>query len=316
MVGPLEPTASPEGETSDFLYRDARPEDKAEVLAFTANTWEFGDYIHVIFDDWLADQQGRFLVVEDRATFRIAAIDKLTMPSPTEAWFEGLRVHPDYRGQGLATQMQRYMINEARRLGARTVRFLTFAANLTVHRKAYRDGFVRKRIVRYWQWTADLPPAPPPQTVFTLRAATRQEAPELFAWWLRSSAHETAGLKHRLWSYSASSAEEWGAVAGKGYLLVPEGTDVASAALPPPTVLLTPDTDETGRPVWGIGVISASADEWHSLAHALIAHASNQGIAKIEGYVQDTVEAYSGLHNAGFTPDPDPQRLYLFELTL
>ena len=52
----------------EYLCRDARPEDKAEVLALTAHTWEFGDYIQYVFDDWLADPQGRFLVAEEQAS--------------------------------------------------------------------------------------------------------------------------------------------------------------------------------------------------------------------------------------------------------
>lgn len=32
----------------EFVVRDALPQDKEEVLAFTAHTWEFGDYISYV----------------------------------------------------------------------------------------------------------------------------------------------------------------------------------------------------------------------------------------------------------------------------
>src|SRR5437762_1260753 len=111
----------------EYTYRDVRPEDKAEILALTAHTWEFGDYIQYVFDDWLADTTGRFLVAQEQPSGRIVAIDKLSMLSPTEAWFEGLRVHPDFRGRGLAGRLQKYMIGEAARLGAQAVRLTTLA---------------------------------------------------------------------------------------------------------------------------------------------------------------------------------------------
>ena len=143
--------------TGEYIYRDVRPEDKAEVLAFTAHTWEFGDDIQYVFDDWLADTTGRFLVAQEQTSHRIVAIDKLTMLSPTEAWFEGLRVHPDFRGRGLAGRLQKYMLAEAARLGAQAVRLTTLATNTPVHLACYRDGFTLKAIFRFWKWEENKP---------------------------------------------------------------------------------------------------------------------------------------------------------------
>src|SRR5688500_5329896 len=99
MVGPIE-----HGEQRllpGFRVRDIRESDRAEVLAMTANTWSFGDYIKWVFDDWLADGRGRFLAAEHIETGRLAAIDKFTFLSAREAWFEGLRVASEFRGHGL-----------------------------------------------------------------------------------------------------------------------------------------------------------------------------------------------------------------------
>ena len=40
---------------SPTIVRPARAVDKDAVLAFTQNTWEWGDYISYVWEQWLAD---------------------------------------------------------------------------------------------------------------------------------------------------------------------------------------------------------------------------------------------------------------------
>ncbi|MBC7320220.1 GNAT family N-acetyltransferase [bacterium] len=76
-------------------------EDKEEVLSFTSKTWEWGDYIPEVFDEWLDPKNGDFIkVVLDN---KIVGISHIGYLSDWEAWLEGLRVHPDYRGMGIGT---------------------------------------------------------------------------------------------------------------------------------------------------------------------------------------------------------------------
>ncbi len=208
----------------EYIYRDLRPEDKAEVLALTAHTWQFGDYIEYVFDDWVADPRGRFLAAEESASGRIAAIDKLTMLSPTEAWFEGLRVHDDFRRRGLASSLQKYMIGEAARLGAQAIRLTTLATNKPVHLACYRDGFSLKCVLRFWKWEEGKVEAAAKgdKPAYKLREATPQEAIVLYDQWKRSASFRTAGLAHISWSFAQSSAEKWQAAAAEHRLLVRE----------------------------------------------------------------------------------------------
>jgi GNAT superfamily N-acetyltransferase len=85
----------------DLLIRPAQPEDREAALAFTAHTWgEHGDYIHMVWEDWLHSDRGPLLVgVLDGEPVSLV---KVTWNSPGEAWMEGMRVHPDRRGQGIA----------------------------------------------------------------------------------------------------------------------------------------------------------------------------------------------------------------------
>ena len=305
----------------NFLVRDARLSDRAEVLELTANTWDFGDYIEYVFDDWLSDASGRFLVAEDRESGRIAAIDKLSFLSPTEAWFEGLRVNPAFRGHGLGAGLQTFMIGEARRLGARKVRFVTNITNQQVHRMAYRDGFSMQRVVRFWKWVDEgvgigLPSPLPEDGSTILRPASRDEAHPLYDWWRRASAHRTAGLIHENWSYKETSAEEWTQRATDGCLLVAEDADLGVSVLPPPTVLLRHGRSETEEIAWVLSAIIALGADWEPTMRGLLGYARQQGVKEVNGLLPDLVEVKSAMAGVGFTADGDDDRLCLFELQI
>jgi GNAT superfamily N-acetyltransferase len=308
---------------TEFSLRDAVAEDRDEVLAFTAQTWDFGDYIQWVFDDWVRDGAGRFLVAVDRGTGRIAGIDKLSFFAPGEAWFQGLRVHPDFRGRGLADLMERHMIEEARSRGASTIRFLTVTGNLAVHRNAYRNGFKMRFVARHWEWPGGEIDDPPSKVERDsneisrgrLRTATPEEAPELYEWWRRSSAwYATGGLVNRDWSFGSSSADEWTERAAEGHLLVPTGTDVSKSTLPPAVALVSKDLEDEARPTLVISVASAGGPEWGDLALGLRAHARERGFARIRGLLPDGALLHSGFRRAGFHPDGDEDCLCLFEL--
>jgi GNAT superfamily N-acetyltransferase len=319
MDRPLSPASGSESRVDfpGFTLRDATLEDKAQVLQFTANTWEFGDYIEHVYDDWLADATGRFIVLEEQATGRIAAIDKLSFQSPEEAWFEGLRVNPDFRGHGLATRLQKYMIEQSRAYGARTLRFITLISNKPVHRMAYRDGFSLLSIVRFWKWRTDFPAANPQGAeAYKLREALPAEAPLLFQWWRRTSAYATGGLAHLNWSFGSSSPHAWAEAAGEGRLLVPHDARIEGSSMPPPALLLLDGQDDNDNPAWVLSAVTALDEEWASLLRGLCAHASEHNIVEINGLLPDTIDATLGLKAAGFKGDGDHERLCLFELML
>lgn len=84
-----------------FILEKVNPEDRKEVLSFTSKTWEWGDYIPEVFDEWLDPKNGDFIkvVLGDK----IVGISHISYLSDWEAWLEGLRVHPDYRHIGIGT---------------------------------------------------------------------------------------------------------------------------------------------------------------------------------------------------------------------
>jgi GNAT superfamily N-acetyltransferase len=304
-------------QAGEFTYREIRQDDRAEVLALTAHTWEFGDYIQYVFDDWVADRRGRFLVAEERESGRIAAIDKLTMLSPTEAWFEGLRVHKDFRRRGLASRLQIYMIGEAARLGAQTVRLTTLATNRPVHLACYRDGFSLKCVLRFWKWEERKGEiaANREEPTYKLRYATSQEALVLYKQWKRSAAFRTAGLAHISWSFAQSSAEEWQTAAVEQRLLVREDAPVDAAAMPAACALVRNDTNHMQAPIWVLSALTALGEEWAPLMRGLVNAARETGISEINGLQPDMHDLYAGFQSARFVGDLDEDRLCLFELS-
>jgi ribosomal protein S18 acetylase RimI-like enzyme len=107
--------------------RPARPEDREAVLAFCTHTWEWGDYIEYVWDEWLHDPQGKLFVATSDG--RPVGVAHMRMLNTTESWFEGLRVDPALRQQGIASALYDAQLKEAIRRGATTARLITESTN-------------------------------------------------------------------------------------------------------------------------------------------------------------------------------------------
>ena len=121
--------------------RPARAEDREAVLAFCAHTWEWGDYIEYVWDEWLHDPQGMLFV----ATIdnQPVAVSHLRMLNKTDAWLEGMRVDPALRQHGLAKALNVAMMAEAKRRGATNARLIAESTNAAAITLSER-GFFRQ----------------------------------------------------------------------------------------------------------------------------------------------------------------------------
>jgi hypothetical protein len=122
-------------------FRPVQTADKDRVIAFTFNTWgdNEDDYIKDVFDEWLIDPRGEFTaaVIDDR----VVGIAKLTDMGDDEWWFEGLRIDPAYRRQGIASAFNRYHVDLAKQLGGKVVRYMTGGGNVGSQTIGARAGF-------------------------------------------------------------------------------------------------------------------------------------------------------------------------------
>ena len=67
----------------DFEVRPARSEDREAVLAFCQQTWEWGDYIEYVWDEWLNNPQGKLFVATKDG--QPVAVANMRMLNKTEA---------------------------------------------------------------------------------------------------------------------------------------------------------------------------------------------------------------------------------------
>lgn len=156
---------------SKIVVRPARPEDREEVLAFCGRTWEWGDYIGDVWERWLADKDGYFMVA--LVGERIAGTGKVTMISRAEAWLEGLRVNPAFRGHGVAQALYDAAETAARKRWARVARYATFSSNVAIHRLSERYGY--RRVARFIEYSAPPGEGPVPEPLLLQDAAAAED---------------------------------------------------------------------------------------------------------------------------------------------
>jgi hypothetical protein len=127
------------GTGSSLIIRRAEVSDKPAVVEFSSKIWEGWDYLPRVFDRWLKDPRGAFLVAE--LDGRPVGTDKITVLSLGEIWLEGLRVDPAVQKQGVALAINRKAMEIIAGLNPRTIRFATVADNLASRHMGEKDGF-------------------------------------------------------------------------------------------------------------------------------------------------------------------------------
>lgn len=113
--------------------RQARREDYEAVAGFTRRTWadrEASDYIPDIYHEWVAGDGERQRTFVADAGDDIAGICQGVLLSDHEAWAQGMRVNPDYRGTGLSTELNDALFAWARERGATLCRNMVFSWNV------------------------------------------------------------------------------------------------------------------------------------------------------------------------------------------
>lgn len=114
----------------ELALREARPEDHEAVAAFTTETWpdrEGGDYIPEIYPEWI-EGEGKHTLVLD-AGDEIAGIVQCVLLSEDEAWCQGIRVNPAYRGNNVSKRLSHGAFDWAREQGALVARNMVFSWN-------------------------------------------------------------------------------------------------------------------------------------------------------------------------------------------
>jgi GNAT superfamily N-acetyltransferase len=121
------------------LCRPARQSDTADMLEITQNIWDGHDYVPLVWGEWLEDQAGVLMVAEYEG--RVIGLGKLSSISAEDWWMQGLRVHPEYQGRGVASQLHESLVQSWRQIGRGAVRLATASFRQPVHHLCERLGF-------------------------------------------------------------------------------------------------------------------------------------------------------------------------------
>lgn len=173
-----------------FTVRQAELADAEGVAAFTRDTWadrESGDYVPDAFEEWVrTDGDAQRTLVAD-AGDAIAGVVRATLLSDYEAWGQGIRVNPEYRGHGVSTAMTHEAWRWARERGATVLRVMVFSWN--------EMGLGQARSVGYEPVGAFRWAHPEPDAGATVESGVQvtAEADAAWSYWTASRARETLG---------------------------------------------------------------------------------------------------------------------------
>lgn len=100
---------------NDITVRRAVREDIPVIQEFTRSTFSWGDYVYEVLEDWIEGDGDLWVADADGTAVGVTHVRYL---SRDIAWFEGIRVHPDYRKHGIGRLLTEASIRGAKERGA------------------------------------------------------------------------------------------------------------------------------------------------------------------------------------------------------
>ncbi|USZ69674.1 GNAT family N-acetyltransferase [Halorussus salilacus] len=299
--------------------REARHDDYEDVAAFTENTWpdrEGGDYIPRVYHDWI-DGDDRRTVVAD-AGDDIAGIVQCVMLSEWEAWGQGMRVNPAFRGRGVANRMTEDLFEWARGQGATVLRNMVFSWNVA--------GLGQSRAAGYdpateFRWAT---PEPDPDAVPRTDADFEIAADPDAAWrfWTDSPARDhLRGLaldRDESWAVSQLTREDLRTAADDDGLFVVQGDGTEGFAHR--VREYEREGDESGESeteTWveyGVGAWTDAASADAVLA-AVARDAADRGADRTRVLIPETVRAVSDVAACRVSVSAEPDFVMAADLT-
>jgi GNAT superfamily N-acetyltransferase len=128
-----------EDNPNPIVCRPALPMDTPDVIELTRRIWEGEDYVPHVWSEWLQDPDGMLAVAECAGV--VVGLGKLTKLSASDWWMEGLRVHPNHEGRGIASQLNNYLFNYWLRIGSGIIRLATSSSREPVKHLSKQMGF-------------------------------------------------------------------------------------------------------------------------------------------------------------------------------
>jgi RimJ/RimL family protein N-acetyltransferase len=122
-------------------FRPADRSDVDEIVSFTTDTFEWGDYVPEMIGEWIDDPSSVVMVALDGS--EIVALARVVFVTDAEVWSHAARVRSDHRGRGIAGDLAVVLLDWARNRGARVARLLIEDDNEASIRNVTKTGFRR-----------------------------------------------------------------------------------------------------------------------------------------------------------------------------
>ena len=153
-----------------LVCRPALPKDTPDVMELTRTIWDGQDYVPQVWAEWLADPEGLLAVAEYKG--RVVGVGKITRFGEHEWWMEGLRVHPNYEGQGIAAHIFDYLLGIWQRQYGGLIRLATASFRTKIHHLCQRTGF--EKLGEFIPFAASALPAGVEETTYMEKVLPRE----------------------------------------------------------------------------------------------------------------------------------------------
>lgn len=204
-----------------FTVRMARPEDVKQIVPWTTDTFEWGDYVPDRLSAWIDDPNSAVVVCVDVSETPVAVVHALKL-SETEGWLEAARVHPDHKRSGMGSALNHAGVAWARERGARVVRLATEADNDDARRQVEALGYRKTSSWVYARHLIGSTPANPSDP--GLAPAPRSDIDAAWMFWSTSElSHAGRGLLAHGWQWRKAMPEDLADAAGAGNFLQSPG---------------------------------------------------------------------------------------------
>jgi len=121
------------------LIRPAHESDVDAIAAWTSDTFVWGDYVSDAIPGWMDEPDSLVAVAELGGA--AVGVSRTMLLSPSEAWAQGTRVHPDHRRQGIGTALADHLASWAAERGAQVMRAMVEAWNEPARQQSLDLGF-------------------------------------------------------------------------------------------------------------------------------------------------------------------------------
>ena len=261
------------------VIRPARASDAEAIASFTKDTFEWGDYVPEAFPSWLNQPASHMVVAVDDDDSAIA-MSRGRLVSATEAWFHAARVHPEWRGRGIAGEMADVLRAWAGGQGAVVGRLLIEDYNTASIRHVEKIGFRRvTSVVRGSKPVGDASPSPDgnggrrvPSRLRARPAHATEATPAFASWSFGELGRATRGLVGSHWTYARLTVDHLAAAAKSGNFWEIGGgwavTDIEEGSLE-------------------VGGLETRPDDATDLLKALIDMAVGSGVESISLWIPD-----------------------------